>query len=126
MQTSTAEAEEQSETVANDFLNSELTIDSFIKDFIEKRKLANLRRIKSEKLEECIRHDASNRYNNGPNSMASAQFAPVRPAPAPPTLPFAAPLPNPAIGQNFAPYPTYGPSMPQPMPQPMYPYNAYR
>ena len=126
MQTATAEAEEQSEDIANAFLSSEMNFDSFIKEFIDKRKLSHLRRIKTEKLMECVRSN-SNRLNNGSNmGSQSSLFAPVRPAPPPPSLPFAAPL-NP--GSNFPPYPMYGTqSMNQSMPQPMsYPsYQSYR
>ena len=128
MQTATAEAEEQSEDIANAFLNSQTTVDPFIKEFIDKRKLYQLRRTKTEKLMECVRNETSNRLNNSSNmGSASSLFAPVRPAPPPPSLPFAAPVPN-ALGNNFPPYPIYGPqSMTQPMAPPMsYPYQSYR
>ena len=125
MQTATAEAEEQSEDIANSFLSNDMAFDLFIKEFIEKRKLSHLRRIKTEKLMECVRNESSNRLNNGSNSVGSTSslFAPVRPAPPPPpSLPFATPA------ANFPPYPVYGSqSMPQSMPQPInYPYPSYR
>lgn len=130
MQTATAEAEEASDDIANAFLNNELPFDSFIKEFLDKRKLSHLRRIKTEKMMESILKEESNRFNNTSNNMGSASslFAPVRPAPPPPpSLPFASAV-NPQMGSNFPPYPIYAPQMPQSMPtQPInYSYNPFR
>lgn len=127
MQTSAAQAEEESEDIATAFLAQEMTFDSFIKDFIEKRKLSHLRRIKTEKMIECIRSEANNRVNNNTNvnNNTSSMFQPLRPAPPPPSLPFAT-TSNPGMGSNFTPYPVFPQMMPQ-MPQPQqpinYPYN---
>jgi ESCRT-I complex subunit VPS37 len=130
MQTSAAQAEEESEDIATAFLAQEMSFDSFIKDFIEKRKLSHLRRIKTEKMIECIRSEANNRVNNNTNvnNNTSNMFQPLRPAPPPPSLPFAA-ASNPGMGSNSAPYPVYQ-MMPQMPPQPQqpqqpfnYPYN---
>lgn len=43
-------AEEESENIAKEFLNNSLDYDSFISQYIERRKLAHLRRIKAERL----------------------------------------------------------------------------
>jgi len=123
MQTAAAQAEEESEDIANAFLSNEMSFDSFIKDFIDKRKLSHLRRIKTEKMMECVRSDNNNRANNANISTSSSNlYQPLRPAPLPPSLPFAANNMNP----GFTPYPVYGSQMmPQHQPQqPInYPYN---
>jgi len=105
MQTATAEAEEQSEDIANTFLASQLALESFVKEFVDKRKTSHLRRIKTEKMIESIRKQTSNGLST------STPFAPIRPAPPPPpSLPFAS---NPQMGSHLPPYPIYGS---QPMP----------
>lgn len=48
--TSTAQAEEESESVAKSFLASNIEFDSFVGQYCEKRKLAHLRRIKADRL----------------------------------------------------------------------------
>ncbi|KAG9511057.1 Polyprenol reductase [Fragariocoptes setiger] len=46
----TSEAEEESEGVAQSFLDGTIQYDTFVSDYIEKRKLAHLRRVKADKL----------------------------------------------------------------------------
>ncbi|XP_027202495.1 vacuolar protein sorting 37B [Dermatophagoides pteronyssinus] len=103
MQAAMAEAEESSDEVANSLLRKELTIDEFLKDFNEKRKLFHMRRIKAEKMPEEIR--------NVQSSMPKLPGAvPWRQAPAPPSLPFSQlsmnDHHNPNNPNNNPPYPT--------------------
>jgi ESCRT-I complex subunit VPS37 len=99
IQTAAAEAEEESETFAEKFLSGDLPLESFLSDFIEKRKIAHLRRIKTEKLMEYVRTQARPGYNQ-------EQPSPLRPAPpvpsAMPPYPIAHNMPQPSYGQpNF-------------------------
>merc|ERR1712039_961993 len=55
LQTAHAEAEEASDSVANDFLNKRIeNVDEFLDEFLEKRKLCHLRRIKVDKMKELL------------------------------------------------------------------------
>nr|CAH8841360.1 unnamed protein product [Trichobilharzia regenti] len=54
LQTANAESEEQSEELANRFLDKSMDVDTFLKEFIPLRKLCNERRFKCEKLSEQI------------------------------------------------------------------------
>jgi ESCRT-I complex subunit VPS37 len=68
------EAEEESEKLADQFLNDGGDVEEFVEEFREKRKLAHLRRIKIDKMRELIAGGGSR-----------AQSGPARPAPPPPT-----------------------------------------
>lgn len=62
-------------------MEGELSVDEFIKDFLPKRTLAHLRRVKADKMRDLIRV--------GPSSGAAGcstgiNNGPVRPAPCPP------------------------------------------
>lgn len=98
IQTAAAEAEEESETFAQKFLSGELPLESFLTDFLEKRKVAHLRRIKTEKLMEFVRTQSRGGYNQ--------DASPVRPAPPPPSgnlpYPISHAMPQPSYGgPNF-------------------------
>ncbi|KPM04749.1 vacuolar protein sorting-associated protein 37B-like protein [Sarcoptes scabiei] len=98
MQAAMAEAEENSDEVANSFLKKEISIEEFLREFHEKRKLFHARRIKTEKMPAEI-----NRIQALPQ--------PWRMGPTPSSLPFS----NLSINSNDnnpnPPYPTnpYGP-----------------
>ncbi|CAG2100796.1 unnamed protein product [Medioppia subpectinata] len=111
MQAAAAEAEEESEEIATAFVEQKLDFDSFIKEFIDKRKLSHLRRIKTDKMMD---------FNRSASSAANL-YAPQRPAPPPPaSLPFASSAANP---HNMPPYPIYAPQMMPTPPQQSYPYS---
>ncbi|CAM6002211.1 unnamed protein product [Sphagnum balticum] len=118
MQTAAAEAEEESENVASAFLAGDMGVDAFLKDFIEKKKLAHVRRIKTEKMMESIRNENRNSMSNV--ASANPSFQPLRPAPPPPNFPFSPPNAAQGVQAGFAPYPTWPPPM---MPQPNYPFS---
>eukprot|EP00092_Neocalanus_flemingeri_P012818 GFUD01013811.1.p1 GENE.GFUD01013811.1~~GFUD01013811.1.p1 ORF type:complete len:213 (-),score=105.17 GFUD01013811.1:115-753(-) len=80
------EAEEESETLMEDFLQDGGSVEQFLENYQEKRKLAHLRRIKVDKMKELLRKKSG----------------PARTAPPPP-------LPYPSYGQSSVaplPYPT--------------------
>jgi len=49
MQTNLQDIEEESEKIANQFLNKEINLDTFLKEYIKRRTEAHLRRIKTER-----------------------------------------------------------------------------
>ncbi|XP_067395734.1 vacuolar protein sorting-associated protein 37B [Emydura macquarii macquarii] len=54
LQTEGAKIEEDTENMAEKFLDGEVSLDSFIDEYQSKRKLAHLRRVKIEKLQEMV------------------------------------------------------------------------
>ncbi|KAM9194340.1 vacuolar protein sorting-associated protein 37B isoform 2-T2 [Dugong dugon] len=79
LQAEGAKIEEDTENMAEKFLDGELPLDSFIDVYQSKRKLAHMRRVKIEKLQEMV---------------LKGQGLPQAPAPLPPRVPTpAAPLP---------------------------------
>ncbi|KAM9331421.1 vacuolar protein sorting-associated protein 37B [Gastrophryne carolinensis] len=54
LQTEGAKIEEETENMAESFLDGGIQLDSFIDDYLLKRKLAHLRRVKIEKLQEMV------------------------------------------------------------------------
>ena len=104
LQTASAESEEESDGIANQLLSSEISVDTFLSQFLARRKEAHLRRIKTDKLIEYVRDQSGGRTGqNSSNSGHSTHYpvSPIRPAPAPPG--------------GSVPYPVGGiPGMPQP------------
>ncbi|XP_034828011.1 vacuolar protein sorting-associated protein 37B [Maniola hyperantus] len=66
LQTAAAETEEQSETIAQDFLSGKIDVDKFLDDFEPIRKTMHLRKFKSEKMSELLRSGSQTSYGNGP------------------------------------------------------------
>lgn len=100
-QTAAAQMEEETENVAQNFLESQLSVDLFLEMFLEKRKLMHLRRVKTEKMSDIL--EQLSRHNNVASfSNARPSPLPSRPAPAPP-------LPNSALPR---PYPYHTPAPP--------------
>lgn len=108
IQTAAAEADEESEVIAQQFLSNEIPVDVFLTQFIAKRKSAHSRRVKTEKLIEYIRNQ---QRSHGGHLGMSPTSGPVRPAPLPPTstggfqYPSATGMPQPHL--PFAAYPPY-------------------
>ncbi|XP_054450292.1 vacuolar protein sorting-associated protein 37B [Pteronotus mesoamericanus] len=91
LQAEGAKIEEDTENMAEKFLDGELPLDSFIDVYQSQRKLAHVRRVKIEKLQEMV---------------LKGQRLPQAPAPRPPRAPEpvpAAPLPYPAPEASGAP-----------------------
>jgi len=60
LQTEAAKSEEQSERIADEFLNGSMEVETFLERFIPQRTIAHERKVKSEKLEEMVRSGVSN------------------------------------------------------------------
>lgn len=71
------EGEEESEKVAEEFLDNGGDVEEFIETFRDKRKLVHLRRIKIDKMRELIAAGGRNPSSSG---------GPARPAPPPPVM----------------------------------------
>lgn len=124
LQTATAETEEESEKLAESFLEGEIIVDAFLDQFLEKRKLSHLRRIKAEKMAELLKRISTQSSISTPKRPAPP--APNRrPAPTPPQYPpgpMQMPMPNlinpyPASFQPYQPPYPVGPPMAMPLPQ---------
>ncbi|XP_072207415.1 vacuolar protein sorting-associated protein 37B [Excalfactoria chinensis] len=133
LQTEGAKIEEDTENMAEKFLDGEIPLDSFIDEYQSKRKLAHLRRVKIEKLQEMVLKgqrlpsvqpqpraaDATpapqDSYSSDANPPPSA--APRRIPPPPPSVPAgrfptpftAAASSGPAVSYPGAPYPPLPP-----------------
>lgn len=80
LQASSAEAEEESEAVTEQFLSGEIETDAFITKFITMRTTAHLRRLKAEKMGEIV---ASQRNRSSFNSAPYPTSPPSMPMPGP-------------------------------------------
>ncbi|KAJ4426621.1 vacuolar protein sorting-associated protein 37B [Periplaneta americana] len=106
LQTAAAESEEESDAIAEKFLDGELDLESFLEQFTARRKKMHLRRVKADKMAEIL-----TRQRNMPhqNSIPAAQGFTHH------TAPSQLPLP-PVVGQTpySVPYPIAGMYMPMP------------
>ena len=113
LQTASAESEEESDAIANQLLSSEISVDTFLNQFLARRKEAHLRRIKTDKLIEYVRDQSGGRTGqNSSNSGHGSHYpvSPIRPAPAPP----GGSVPYPVGGIPGMPQPGYSPYHRQP------------
>lgn len=119
LQTAAVQAEEESETLANSFLDQNLDVETFVDEFQLLRKTAHLRRVKTDKIKEL---EAKKKHE----SAAS----PIRPAPPIPSY-SRQPVSNlssvnpPTAYPSNLPYPIFPPNQPQAsLPYPMYPNHS--
>ncbi|NP_001083414.1 VPS37B, ESCRT-I subunit S homeolog [Xenopus laevis] len=105
LQAEGAKIEEETENMAENFLDGGIQLDSFIDEYLSKRKLAHLRRVKIEKLQEMVMKGQRlsqvsvlpqarpSESNQAPPAPYPANFAspppvtPRRPVPPPPQAP---------------------------------------
>ncbi|ALC46976.1 CG1115 [Drosophila busckii] len=99
LQTAAAESEEKTEELAKKFTDNEVTVETFLDEFLSGRRTMHLRKLKAEKMQELI------------SKKSAPQRAPV---PAYGNLPSSGFFPAPTMGN--VPYPTMGPMMPMPPP----------
>ncbi|XP_054457028.1 VPS37B subunit of ESCRT-I a [Anoplopoma fimbria] len=138
LQAEGAKIEEETENMADSFLDGDMTLDSFIDAYQSNRKLAHLRRVKIEKLQEMVLNghrlpqasvpssrsqDVSSSLLSEAGSGSSPIAQPRRKPPLPPSqpapvlnpTPTAAPQPTPAY-YSASPYPPIPPRTGQPFP----------
>ncbi|XP_046386384.1 vacuolar protein sorting-associated protein 37B [Ischnura elegans] len=95
LQTAAAETEEESETLANKFLDGDIEVDAFLDQFAVLRKLMHLRRVKADKMAEIL----TKMHQDQQKGLDSSPFLP-------PTL-------SPSINNSHPTVPTTGtPFMP--------------
>ncbi|CAL1615212.1 unnamed protein product [Knipowitschia caucasica] len=129
LQAEGAKIEEDTENMADCFLDGDMTLDSFVDSYQSQRKLAHLRRVKIEKLQEMVmkgqrlpqmpvpaprtqdlpKIPETNHSSNGNSSPHSAVQATRKPPPPPSQ-------PAPLLNQAFSPYPPIPPRTGQPFP----------
>ena len=127
LQSSAQQSEEECDLIVEKFMDGTLDVDTFIEEFQLKRKVANLRKIKADKIKELASKQ---------KSQLSNATAITRPAPAPPSMPYFSsppsmsspqshhPLPYPNNAPSTSlPYPLYSPNQGHSpaLPYPMYP-----
>ncbi|XP_049906506.1 VPS37B subunit of ESCRT-I a [Epinephelus moara] len=144
LQAEGAKIEEETENMADSFLDGDMTLDSFIDTYQNNRKLAHLRRVKIEKLQEMVLNGqrlpqgsvptsrsqdvsaaaraASSSHLTEAGSSSSPVAQPRRKPPLPPSQP--APVlnpaptaaPQPSAFYSASPYPPIPPRTGQPFP----------
>ncbi|XP_072244666.1 VPS37B subunit of ESCRT-I a [Leuresthes tenuis] len=142
LQAEGAKIEEETENMADSFLDGDMTLDSFIDAYQSKRKLAHLRRVKIEKLQEMVLNGqrlpqasvpasrsqdvsaAASLLSEAGSSSSSPVAQPRRKPPAPPSQPPPTLNPGPALTAapqhpafySASPYPQIPPRTGQPFP----------
>lgn len=140
LQAEGAKIEEETENMADSLLDGEMTLDAFIDAYQNKRKLAHLRRVKIEKLQEMVMKGqrlpqlsvppsrsqeisgAASLLSEAGSSSSSPLAQPRRKPPPPPSQP--APIlsppptaePQPPFSYSASPYPPIPPRTGQPFP----------
>ncbi|KAL6253699.1 vacuolar protein sorting-associated protein 37B [Pogonomyrmex barbatus] len=93
LQAAAAEIEEESEGIAEKFLAGDIEVDEFLDQFLSRRKLMHLRKVKVDKLRELIRKG----HSSTPGYSIASNFPGMRPAIPYPTGPVAMPMPLPSL-----------------------------
>nr|KAF6468632.1 VPS37C subunit of ESCRT-I [Rousettus aegyptiacus] len=105
--------EEESETMAERFLEGEVPLETFLENFAAMRMLSHLRRVRVEKLQDVMRKP---RVSQEPAGDAPPLRPPPPPRPAPPATPTVAEEQPPPQPSGVPPYPLpYSPSPSMPM-----------
>jgi len=91
LQAAAAEIEEESEGIAEKFLAGDIEVDEFLDQFLSRRKLMHLRKVKVDKLRELIRKGHSNSI---PGYPIASNFPGITPSIPYPTGPVAMPMPG--------------------------------
>ncbi|XP_043261031.1 vacuolar protein sorting-associated protein 37B [Colletes gigas] len=102
LQTATAEIEEESETIAEKFLAGDMEVDEFLEQFLSRRKLMHLRKVKVDKLKELIRK--SHFTVGDPGYPVASNFPGIAPAVPYPIGPVSMPMPVPSGLPHYRPY----------------------
>ncbi|KAF6727255.1 Vacuolar protein sorting-associated protein 37B [Oryzias melastigma] len=120
LQTEGAKIEEETENMADSFMDGEINLDSFIDSYQSKRKLAHLRRVKIEKLQEMDVSAGPAPLTEADSSTPSPLAQPRRKPPPPPSQPAPILSPAPSVAPQssafYSPYPPIPPRTGQPFP----------
>ncbi|XP_075218398.1 vacuolar protein sorting 37B [Lycorma delicatula] len=93
LQAAAAEMEEESEAIAEKFLEADLDVESFLEQFTTRRKIMHLRKVKTDKMSEMVnRRSSTPQYSHNINRNFNPVHAfyqpPQPPAPAHSQLPY--------------------------------------
>lgn len=103
LQTAASEMEEESDKIAQKFLDNEVELDEFLDQFLTKRKIMHLRLVKAEKMTKILSRDPGlsnipNYVNAPPVNINSNYFPGINPNPPSsvpyPVGPMAMPMPG--------------------------------
>ncbi|XP_031783417.1 vacuolar protein sorting-associated protein 37B [Nasonia vitripennis] len=99
LQAAAAEIEEESEKVAEKFLSGDLEVDEFLEQFLTRRKIMHMRKVKVDKMRELMRRPSVHSSTN-PGYPIAGNF-PGMPSVPYPTGPLSMPMPVPPILKPF-------------------------
>ena len=102
LQTTAAETEEESESIAEKFLAGDMEVDEFLEQFLSRRKLMHLRKVKVDKLKELIRK--THFSSGGLGYPVTSNFPGIAPSIPYPTGPMLMPMPVPSGLPHYRPY----------------------
>ncbi|OAD52460.1 Vacuolar protein sorting-associated protein 37B [Eufriesea mexicana] len=102
LQTAAAEIEEESETIAEKFLAGDMGVDEFLEQFLSRRKLMHLRKVKVDKLRELIKKSHTATSDSG--YPIASNFHSIAPAIPYPAGPVSMPMPVPSGLPHNRPY----------------------
>lgn len=124
LQVESSKTEEESESLANEFLEGSLSLDSFLDGFLTLRSLAHKRRVRIEKLQETLRQRSQNPASSSSSAvttttsdnpeLASSSAAPTPSNNLPHPKPAVPPPAAPPSGLPYSPYPVCPPTHPVP------------
>ncbi|CAH1956522.1 unnamed protein product [Acanthoscelides obtectus] len=98
LRTAASEMEEESDKIAQKFLDNETDLDDFLEQFLVKRKLMHTRLVKAEKLSKLLQRDPSlsniPNYINSPPLNINTNYIPGVPPVSPPAMHQGVPYPT--------------------------------
>ncbi|EZA54027.1 hypothetical protein DMN91_000268 [Ooceraea biroi] len=103
LQAAAAEIEEESEAIAEKFLSGDIEVDEFLDQFLSRRKLMHLRKVKVDKLRDLIRKGHSTSNTPG-YPLTTSNFPGIAPSVPYPTGSVAMPMPLPSGLPVYRPY----------------------
>ncbi|XP_012224404.1 vacuolar protein sorting-associated protein 37B [Linepithema humile] len=104
LQAAAAEIEEESEAIAEKFLAGDIEVDEFLDQFLSRRKLMHLRKVKVDKLRELIRKGHPSNSTPGYPIQPTSNFPGMMPSIPYPTGPGIMPMPLPSGLPVYRPY----------------------
>ncbi|XP_063992845.1 vacuolar protein sorting-associated protein 37B [Diachasmimorpha longicaudata] len=100
LQAAAAEIEEESEKIAEKFLSGDTEVDEFLEQFLTRRKIMHLRKVKVDKMRELMRTPTS-RSSAGPGYPPASNFPGIAPGVPYPTGAVGMPMPVPSLYRPY-------------------------
>lgn len=102
LQAVASEIEDESETVAKKFVDGDTEVDEFLEQFLPRRILMHLRKVKVDKMRQLI--SKSKNPSSGPGYPIASNFPGIAPSIPYPTGPASMPMPVPPGFPHYRPY----------------------